>query len=560
MSSPRQFIFKRESLSKLLSGLFLDQHHHNDKGDEIDDDWELIEVHEEEFSDTGEGDIGVDGQDSNVTDLPDHLPFPLFNFPRTIKFKILSKADVLQHLEDKITLVCSIVPLSRAEAIVLLHHFKWDVDRAQEEWLEHEKKVRQAVGLFERPIVVTSDAAKIACGTCQEKLPGDMNNMMLAVSCGHQFCHSCWTEYVSKAIGDGPRCLALRCPHPSCGAAVGPDMVDLLSSEKDKKKFENCLLKSYLNSCEEAKWCPAPGCEYALFSSGDGDSSNVTCRCFYRFCWQCANEAHSPVDCCTVDKWMSEMSAQSANWMLANTTPCPNCKLPIEVIPGCKYFERCTSCDYEFCCKCGAHQSDHIVTEQYWQYNCQLDKSSRPAGFHVDDGHKREIAKNSLERYNSYYQRWVTTESHQRDALTDLELFQEVQLPMLCEILMIPPKELDFLVEANLQIAECWQLLKWAYVYVYFLSEDECSKMPLLEFMQEQAEDLVKLLHKHVEELKLSLLQGDVPMTRLKDFRNNLVQLTRVTGTHFDKMAMALNARLPEVVFIPTPMASPMLE
>jgi len=59
------------------------------------------------------------------------------------------------------------------------------------------------------------------------------------------------SEYISKAIGDGPRCLALRCPHPSCGAAVGPDMVDLLSSDKDKKKFENCLLKSYLNSCEE---------------------------------------------------------------------------------------------------------------------------------------------------------------------------------------------------------------------------------------------------------------------------------------------------------------------
>jgi len=27
----------------------------------------------------------------------------------------------------------------------------------------------------------------------------------------------------------------------------------------------------------------------------------------------------------------------------------------------------------------------------------------------------------------------------------------------------------------------------------------------------------------------------------------------RVTRTHFDKMAMALNSRLPEVVFIPTP-------
>uniref|UniRef100_A0A7C9ANZ0 RBR-type E3 ubiquitin transferase n=2 Tax=Opuntia streptacantha TaxID=393608 RepID=A0A7C9ANZ0_OPUST len=552
MSSPRQFIFKRKSLRKLFSGLFLDYHHHRqDKGDEIDDDWELIEVQEEEFPGAGEEDIAVDGQDSDVIDFPDHLPFPSFNFPETIKFKILGKADVRQLLEDKISMLCSIVPLSRAQAIVLLHHFKWDVDRAQDEWLEREKKVRPAVGLFERPVAVTSYASVRPCGICPEKLPG---NMSLAVSCGHQFCRPCWTEYISKAIGDGPRCLALRCPSPSCGAAVGPDMVDLLVSEKDKEKFENHLLKSYLISCEEAKWCPAPGCEYALFSFGDGDSSNnVTCRCLYRFCWKCTKEAHSPVDCSTVDKWMSEMSVQSENWMLANTTPCPNCKLPIEAIPGYKHFEQCTSCKYEFCCECGAHPSNHMVTEQYWQYNCRLDNSLRPAGFHIVDGQKRELAKKSLERYNSYYQQWVTTESCRTDALTDLKLFHEVQLPMLREILMIPPKELDFLVEAHLQIAECWQLLKWAYVYVYFLSEEERLKMPLLEFMQGQAEDLVKLLHKHVVELKHSLLQGDVPIKRLKDCRNNLVQLTGVTRTHFDKMAMALNSRLPEVVFIPTP-------
>ena len=54
-------------------------------GDEIDDDWELIEVQEEEFPGAGEGDMAVDGQDSDVIDFPDHLPFPSFNFPKTVK-------------------------------------------------------------------------------------------------------------------------------------------------------------------------------------------------------------------------------------------------------------------------------------------------------------------------------------------------------------------------------------------------------------------------------------------------------------------------------------------
>ena len=37
-----------------------------------------------------------------------------------------------------------------------------DVDRAQDEWLEREKKVRLAVGLFERPVAVTSYASVVS--------------------------------------------------------------------------------------------------------------------------------------------------------------------------------------------------------------------------------------------------------------------------------------------------------------------------------------------------------------------------------------------------------------
>ena len=67
--------------------------------------------------------------------------------------------------------------------------------------------------------------------------------------------------------------------------------------------FTNLTL-SYLISCEEAK-CSAAGCEYALLSFGDGDSTNnATCRCLYSFCWKCTKEAHSPVDYSTVDKCM----------------------------------------------------------------------------------------------------------------------------------------------------------------------------------------------------------------------------------------------------------------
>ncbi|CAK9141648.1 unnamed protein product [Ilex paraguariensis] len=48
------------------------------------------------------------------------------------------------------------------------------------------------------------------------------------------------------SINDGPGCLVLRCPDPSCGAAVGQDMIDMLASDEDKEKYDRYLLRSYI--------------------------------------------------------------------------------------------------------------------------------------------------------------------------------------------------------------------------------------------------------------------------------------------------------------------------
>lgn len=52
--------------------------------------------------------------------------------------------------------------------------------------------------------------------------------------------------YISTAINDGPGCLLLRCPDPSCGAAVGQDMINLVASNEDKEKYSRYFIRSYI--------------------------------------------------------------------------------------------------------------------------------------------------------------------------------------------------------------------------------------------------------------------------------------------------------------------------
>lgn len=52
--------------------------------------------------------------------------------------------------------------------------------------------------------------------------------------------------YISTSINDGPGCLMLRCPDPSCRSAIGQDMINLLASDEDKEKYSRYLLRSYI--------------------------------------------------------------------------------------------------------------------------------------------------------------------------------------------------------------------------------------------------------------------------------------------------------------------------
>ncbi|XP_024032724.1 probable E3 ubiquitin-protein ligase ARI8, partial [Morus notabilis] len=156
------------------------------------------------------------------------------------------------------------------------------VSKVHDEWFADEEKVCKAVGFLEKPVVEYPNATELTCGICFEAYPRDKIHTAV---CGHPFCDTCWGGYISTAINDGPGCLMLRCPDPSCSAAIGQDMIYKLASGEERGKYSRYFIRSYVEDNRKTKWCPAPGCDYAVdFVVGSG-SFDVTCRCSYSFCW-----------------------------------------------------------------------------------------------------------------------------------------------------------------------------------------------------------------------------------------------------------------------------------
>ncbi|KAK4779398.1 hypothetical protein SAY86_006926 [Trapa natans] len=350
---------------------------------------------------------------------------------------ILTEADIQQRQEDDITRVSTVLSISRDDAIILLRHYNWSVSKVHDAWFE-EEGVRKVVGLLERPAVQNTNAKEFICGICFESYPHDK---IYSNTCGHPFCSTCWAGYISTSINDGPGCLSLRCPDPSCSAAVGQSMIDVLASDNEKKKYSQYLLRSYVENNRKTKWCPAPGCEYAVEFAAGSEGYDVSCMCSYNFCWNCTEEAHRPVDCGTVVKWIMKNTAESENmnWILANSKPCPKCKRPIEKNQGCMHMTCTPPCKFEFCWLCLGAWSDHGERTGGF-YACNRYEVAKQEGVYDEAERRREMAKNSLERYTHYYERWASNQSSRQKALADLHKMQTVHVSTtyyLCQI----PKE-----------------------------------------------------------------------------------------------------------------------
>ncbi|XP_026443031.1 probable E3 ubiquitin-protein ligase ARI7 [Papaver somniferum] len=460
---------------------------------------------------------------------------------KEICYTILKEEDVCKRQEEYITQTSTSLSIPTESATILLQYYNWDVDKAQDAWFADEDKARKDVGLQEVvPIQNTENIIK--CRICFDEFERDGT---CATTCGHLFCNMCWAQYVSIKIIDGPGCLRLRCPEPSCGVAVGQDMVNELVSDEDKEKYSRYLLRSYVEDQKNIKWCPSPDCEFSVEFVAGSSSFDVVCGSDHSFCWNCLDDAHRPVDCDTVHKWAVKNTAESENvtWILANSKSCPKCKKPIQKNKGCMHM-RC-HCNFEFCWLCLGDWSTHGDKTGGF-YACNIYEKAKLEGRYKEEDKLKE-AKDYLDRYTFYYERFAENQKSRLKAAGSLQKTISSDFANLSDRYRLTASNLQVIIDAWQQIIECRRVLKWTYAYGYYLPQSEHAKKQFFQYLQGEAESGLERLHHWAEvEIQRYIKEDDAPED-FNDFSVNLHYLTKHTRTYFENLVGALENGLSEV-------------
>lgn len=307
----------------------------------------------------------------------------------------------LQEIKDTMVLqMTGLLGVTLSQSAALLQAFGWSQEILIGAWFENpqaacdQAKIKLPFG--HQFSLTEGDARQMSveereCEICTETI-----TEVTPLPCGHNFCLTCWKEYLELKISEG-KVAEVQCPGFDCSKVVPVEVVAKIIPQDVDAKYLKFGINAFVESNPSLRWCPHPGCGRAVYledppertdsgpaeaesgsqASGDGNQTprTVDCGLGHFFCWSCAADAHDPCNCELWTQWKEVVSEQdgvnlvssaaqaaeqasSTAYVAANSKPCPGCKVPIDKIDGCNHMT-CGKCQHEFCWVCLGRWSIH---------------------------------------------------------------------------------------------------------------------------------------------------------------------------------------------------------
>uniref|UniRef100_A0A7S1Q8V7 RBR-type E3 ubiquitin transferase n=1 Tax=Neobodo designis TaxID=312471 RepID=A0A7S1Q8V7_NEODS len=424
----------------------------------------------------------------------------LFTQPETKeKPKLLTHAQVLDLVDERVADVVAVMAWSPTSALLMLHHCKWSTDRVKERYFEDPDALIKASGVKDMDDKFVVSDCECDCGMCWDSVPAGSS---AALACCHAFCMDCWGSHLQYALkNQGSNVIAVRCPQKECPQFCGRQAYAAVFGKKSAEfaRYAEFVVKAFVENSDRHRECPAPNCNLVAqymrpMAAVEGPSAPVHCDCGFDFCFACGFEDHAPASCAEMTAWRKKEvdESETANWVAANTKPCPgkSCGKTVEKNGGCNHMT-CPACKHEWCWVCEGPWSTH--GSSYYKCN-QFDKK----GGESERERNRDAARSELERYIHYYSRY---QNHGRSRKLDKVVLQRTQNRISRELAASTAAsiiDLDYLNKTATVLTKCRHALQYTYVYAFYMKDQR--QKDLFEFNQAQLEYWTELLSEYIED------------------------------------------------------------
>eukprot|EP00696_Hemimastix_kukwesjijk_P015208 gnl/Hemi2/3345_TR1167_c0_g3_i1.p1 gnl/Hemi2/3345_TR1167_c0_g3~~gnl/Hemi2/3345_TR1167_c0_g3_i1.p1 ORF type:complete len:467 (-),score=158.81 gnl/Hemi2/3345_TR1167_c0_g3_i1:260-1660(-) len=392
-------------------------------------------------------------------------------------YQVLEPRDIDAMQQAEIQKVASLMCVPHAAASVLLRTFHWNNELLQNKWFEDSEGVCRKAGVsLLAPVVASSEFECPIC--CNATASGG------SMPCSHQFCGACWRDYLTLRITDGGNVLSTTCPMQGCPLTADDAVFRQFVDPPIYERYLRCVTRSFVEDNPKVKWCPGTNCGRAVVTQR-AHLKEVQCTCGTKFCFQCGNESHIPAFCDQLRQWLVKCKddSETANYFAANTQDCPNpgCHVAIEKNGGCIHMT-CWKCKHEFCWLCNGDWKTH------GGYNCNRPKSGSEEA--------KSAARQALDRYLHYYTRY--NNHHKAIGYAhDTRANGQKKMDELQQQGSTTWMEVQYIMDATEVLLECRRVLKYTYVYAYYMPEG--PEKTLFLYQQDYLEDSTERLTESVE-------------------------------------------------------------
>ena len=334
----------------------------------------------------------------------------------------------------------------------------------------------------------------------------------LCLKCNHYICKECYVEYINnKLLSEPINIVNTPCPLNGCNLYLTRTMFKKCITEKKMQRiFAKSVVRNFTVTNKEIKSCPNPRCNISIRVQ-DSIAKEIKCKCGTIFCFSCLEESHIPCDCEMAKQWREftkdKGSGEDFIWIKDNTKKCPKCSTPIEKNQGCNHMtcsKRVGGCGFEFCWICMKSWNSHEITGLNSYYNCQkifekdYQKEQKKKNLYIPKKFQKMFEENKLdqlERYVKYYKGWY---NHYRNLEISDKIKEKIKeyKKILIEKKNLVENDLIFLDECLDIIIDCNRLLKYVYIFGYYLNDNANTALfeNNLEILRSQSDSLLELI------------------------------------------------------------------